>query len=95
MAKIKLAPRNLTPLINRNLSNDNVTLFLTPNYSETSFLSSLLPPPPSSIRGLKGWGKGWRRVEEKKNTHRNKDKLQLPECPTRTPQKQLAKGKGS
>lgn len=44
MAKIKLAPRNLSPLINRNLSNDNVTLFLTPNYSETSFLSSLLTP---------------------------------------------------
>lgn len=37
-AKIKLAPRNLMPVISRKQSNDNVTLFLTPD-SEATFLS--------------------------------------------------------
>jgi hypothetical protein len=58
--KSKLAPRNSIPLIIRHSLMITLPCFL-------SILFSLL----SSVRGLKGWGKGgkgWRRVEER--THK-------------------------
>lgn len=58
MAKIKLTPRNLTPLISRKQSNDNISPF--PFYPLFS---------PVQCYRVDRVGKGWTRMEERK-THK-------------------------
>lgn len=71
-AKIKLAPRNLMPIISRKKSNDNVTLFLTPDCIQRLLSFPLYPPPPTSylVLGVERIEEnGWRKEEERR-THR-------------------------